>query len=162
MKQESFNADIIKINILGIQEKVNLKDDLITKNVTPIELNKKLSVLPNLYSRWGHIRIELDNMLEKKQAIFDNWLSDKIEKITGDEPKKYTSETARERAVMIHKIYGKEYKKYKDDLRELKYNKNLADIARKGYDRQYFTIKEQVSLINKKRAEATIPNKKEL
>jgi len=148
-KTENFNPDIVIINVAGIKEKVDLSKDLIIENVTPTELNAKLSVLPNLYSRWGVIRTKLDEIIEKKESNHETWMADKMTFISDDNK---LSDTARKR--LVRQKYGYEIDDYLSEIMELKNQRALADITRKGFSRQYFTIKEQVSLILGKRADA--------
>lgn len=153
MKEKKFDPNIVKIEILGMKEQVDLREALITKNVTPIELNKKLSTLPAMYSYYGALRVKLDAVLDEKAEDFERWLAKSIEKL---DSKKYTSEKARERAVRVDSQLGVKYDKMKKELRTLKYYRDIANIMRKGYNQQFFTIKEQTNLILNEKQNTTI------
>jgi len=146
--KEKFNPNVIEINILGINKKIDLQESLITKNVTPLELNKKLSVLPSMYSYYGTLRIKLDSLIDERKEEFERWFAKAVSKI---DDKSLTSEKAKERAVRNSEVLGKKYDSFKNELRELKYFHGLADIMRKGYNTQFFCIKEQVGLIMNKK-----------
>lgn len=152
MKNEKFDPNIIEIDILGMKKKVDLREALITKNVTPIELNKKLSTLPAMYSYYGALRVKLDSVIDEKTEDFERWLAKAISKLEG----KFTSEKAREREIRSDKVLGVKYDKMKKELRELNYYRGIAEIMRKGYNQQFFTIKEQTNLILQEKTDTSI------
>ena len=142
------DADIIKINVLGIKESVDLSKTLLVKNILPAEISAKLSAQPYLYSRMGNIRVEIEYEISKIEDEFDRWKADKMTTVSDNEK---LSDTARLR--LVKKKYQKAYYDFVDKIRELKHYYSLADIARKGFKSQGFALGKQVDLIAGKRAE---------
>jgi len=153
-----YDPNIVEINVCGVKKKINLKEAFISKNVTPLELNKKLSILPSMYSFYGSLRVKLDVLIDEKKEEFERWLAKAIKEM---DKKEYTSEKQRERAVRNSKVLGKRYDKYKKEIRDLKYYHSLADVMRKGYNTQFFCIKEQVNMIMNEKSEVSFKKKTE-
>lgn len=144
--------NILDIIVTGREIIVDIRKMMELNNMNnKAEIDAAMNKATSNYHYFSRVENDLEEILDDEESEFKIWMAIKKSEY---EDKEYSSESAKERAVLVD--YEKEYRKKKNELRQIASYKKQCSIAKKSLEK-YIDIIRSINSSFKKNISDPFP-----